>query len=162
MLETLPKCLCLKILGLSRAILFKSKEPKSWLDHAHSHVGSLVDFEFQSELMGCLLRTPNVSYLGQILQRRAFQSLIWKVRILLPVLWGMNGKEGWMSLGSRFRVHMVTPHSSLGMVVLSSSGPVSLSLGAILFSLECKPPDFCQDVGRRFPVARTGKRNLRI
>lgn len=103
MLEALPKCSCLKILGLSRAISFTNKEPENGLDHADSHAGSLVDFEFPSELMGCLLSTPNVSYLGQILQRRAFQSVIWKVRILLPVLWGLNGKEGWMSLDSRFR-----------------------------------------------------------
>ena len=44
------------------------------MDHVAYHVGSLVGYECQSDLMGYLLRTPNASYLGQILQRRAFQS----------------------------------------------------------------------------------------
>ena len=34
-------------------------------------------------------------------------------------------------------------HTSLGEVVLPSRGPVSPSLGTMLFSLDCKPLDFC-------------------
>ena len=106
-------------------------------------MGHLVDFEFQSDLMGCLWRIPNVSYFLESLQRRNFQSLIWKVRILLPVLWGRKGKKDWMSLDSRVSVLVVTPHAFLDEVVLPSREPVSPSLGTILFSLDCKPPDFC-------------------
>ena len=131
------------ILGRSRVILFKNKEPENWLDHICYHMGHLLDFEFQSDLMGCLWRTPNASYSHESLQRRTFQSLIWKVRILLPMLWGRTGKKGWMSLDSRVSVLVVTPHSSLGEVVLPSMGPVSPSLGTMLFSLDCKPLDFC-------------------
>lgn len=96
--------------------------------------------EFQSDLMGYSLRTPDVSYLGWVLQRRTFQSLIWKVRIFLLLLWEMIGKENWKSLDSWFGMHMVTSHCP-------HMGLASSSLQAVLFPLDWRPLDFCKDRG---------------
>ena len=54
---------------------------------------------------------------------------------------GMGKRVG--CLWTHESVLVVMPHSSLGEVVLPSRGPVSPSLGIMLFSLDCKPPDFC-------------------
>ena len=142
-------------------ILFKNKEPENWLDHICYHMGHLVDFEFQSDLMGCLWRTPNASYFHESLQRRTFQSLIWKVRVLLPMLWGRNGKKGWMSLDSRVSVLVVTPHffgrggSALKGACISQSGDYAIFSGL-------QTSGFLLVCWGRFPVAWNGERNLRI
>lgn len=124
-------------------------------------MGHLVDFEFQSDLMGCLWRTPNVSYFHDRLQRRTFQSLIWKVRILLPVLWGRNGKKGWMSLDSCVcaRGHATLFFGWGGSALKGAC--ISQSRDYAIFS-GLQTSRFLLVCWGRFPVAWNGEKNLRI